>query len=821
VPDHERVTLLRDALALWRAEALAGLTNQWAVRMRDVWHREKLDAVIAWAHAELRVGKPDAVIGPLTELIEAHPLVEPLAAVLLRALCAAGRGAEALRLYATIRTLLRDELGADPGPELQELHGAILRGEFDPAAPLPAAPVTPVPAQLPLDIPAFTGRAEHLRRLAALLDDQSGRAGVTISTIAGTAGVGKTALAVHWAHQISARFPDGQLYVNLRGFDPSGSVMTPAEAIRGFLDAFGVPQQKIPADLPAQAALYRSVVSGKRVLVVLDNARNAEQVRPLLPGSPGCLVLVTSRNQLTSLVAAEGAQPLPLDLLTTDEARQLLTHRLGRSRVQAEPDSINEIIARCARLPLALSIVAARAATHPRLPVARLAGELRDARGGLDALDAGDAASNVRAVFSRSYEALAAPAARLFRLLGLHPGPDIAAPAAASLAGLPADAARALLTELTGAHMVAEQATGRYAFHDLLRSYASDLARSDASVARREPGAHDDVDHALRRMLDHYLHSAHTAALALNPARRTVALAPVQTGVTPEAFGDAAQALAWFSSEHAVLLGVVDLAARTGFDTHAWQLARTLTTYFNRQGHWRDWVATQRIALAAARRLAERAGQAHIHRDLGLAYVRLARYEDARTEFAHALDLYDELGDTDGQGNTYLDLADMCLQQDRPQETLEHCQRSLALYRRTGNRIGQASALNSLGWAYSRVGEHRQALHHCHEALVLQREIGDPWGLAATWHSIGYAHHQLGRHREAIACYENTLEFFPTIGDRYYEATTLTHLGDSHYAAHDCEPARAAWQRAATILDQLAHPDADQVRAKLRQLRAR
>ncbi|HET6211999.1 MAG TPA: BTAD domain-containing putative transcriptional regulator, partial [Micromonosporaceae bacterium] len=370
--DVERVTLLRDALGLWRGEPLGGLAGQWAVRTRQGWRQQHLDAVLAWARAELAVGNPAAVIGALTDLVGEHPLLEPLIAVLMRALYAAGHSAQALDLSTVTRQRLVQELGAEPGSELRQVQHGILRDDLDrhdmpPPPAVPAVAASVAPAQLPQDVPGFAGRQAALAQLDALLPAAGEPANtVVISAVSGTAGVGKTALAVYWAHQVRRRFPDGQLYVNLRGFDPSGSVMEPVEAVRGFLDALGVAPQRIPAGIDAQTALYRSLLAERRMLLVLDNACDAAQVRPLLPGAAGCLVLVTSRNRMSGLVATDGAHPLSLDLLTAAEARQLLARRLGADRIANEPRAVEEIIERCARLPLALTVVAARAATHPR-----------------------------------------------------------------------------------------------------------------------------------------------------------------------------------------------------------------------------------------------------------------------------------------------------------------------------------------------------------------------------------------------------------------------------------------------------------------------
>ena len=376
----------------------------------------------------------------------------------------------------------------------------------------------------------------------------------------GTAGADKTTLAVHWAHRTAARFPDGQLYVNLRGFDPDRPALDPAEAIRGFLDAFATPPGQIPTGFDAQVGLYRSVLAGKRVLVVLDNARDADQVRPLLPGAAGCIALVTSRNELTSLVATEGAQPLALDLMSSAEAHALLARRLGTSRVAEEHDAVREIIVRCARLPVALAIAAARAATNPHLPLAALATELRHEAGTLDALHAGDSSTDIRAVLSWSYQALTTDAATVFRLLGPHPGPDITLPAAASLTGFPDQRTHSALTALTRAYLLTEHSPGRYTVHDLLRAYAGEQGHLHDSAERRLA--------ALHHVFDHYLHAAYASALLLEPTRDPIEIAPPQPGVSPVKLESHDEAMAWFTTEHRVLLAAVEGATTAGFDTH-------------------------------------------------------------------------------------------------------------------------------------------------------------------------------------------------------------------------------------------------------------
>jgi tetratricopeptide (TPR) repeat protein len=674
-----------------------------------------------------------------------------------------------------------------------------------------------VPAQLPPDISTFTGRDHHLAVLHKLLPSHEDRrdtrhtaTAVVISAIDGTAGVGKTALAVHWAHQVRDRFPDGQLYVNLRGFDPSGQVMESATAVRGFLDALDIPTQRIPPDPDAQAALYRSLLVDKRMLIVADNARDTAQVRPLLPGAPGCLVLVTSRNQLTGLLAAHAADPLTLDLLTPDEARQLLADRLGADRTAAEPDAVEEIITACARLPLALALAAAHAAFRPDTPLHTLAEQLRDTRHRWDTLTGDDPTTDVQAVFSWSYQALTPPAARLFRLLGLHPGPDIGVPAAASLTGLPVNETRPLLDQLARANLLTEHSPDRYTLHDLLRAYATQLAHTTDTDQQRHTATH--------RILDHYLHTAYTADRLLYPGRDPLALAPPQPGVAPEHPADRAQALAWFTAERPVLLAAVDRATTTGFDTHTWQLAWALWDFLDRRGHWHDWADVGRAAVAAAGRLGDPTAQAYAHRNLALAYTRLGRLVDAHTQLSHALDRATQVGDQAGQAHTHLKLAYLWERRGHHAQALDHARRALDLYRAAGHQDGQADALNAVGWCHALLGDPQQALTSCQQALTLQQGLDDHIGQAATWDSLGYAHHHLGHHTHAVTCYQHALDLYRDLGDRYNEAVTLTNLGDTHHTAGNPTAARDAWQHALTILDDLDRPDADTVRTKLNAL---
>jgi DNA-binding SARP family transcriptional activator len=811
----EAAEALRAALRLWRGPVCDGLHSPFLDAQRDRLAESRIDVIEERIELELATGDHADLVPELRDLVAEHPVRERLRGLLMLALYRAGRQADALAVFRDTRRYLHEELGVEPGAVLQRLHQQILAADPElsgtaaagvTAAASPGAGLPrPLPAQLPHRIPDFTGRDAELSRLDALVAGDGGEAGtsVVITAIAGTAGVGKTALAVHWAHRISGRFPDGQLHVNLRGFDPTGVAMKPAEAIREFLDAFGITPQQLPTSLEAQAALYRSLLAGRRVLVLLDNAADEDQVRPLLPGSPGCLVIVTSRNQLPGLIVTDGAQPVVVDLLSAQEARQLLSRRIGEGRVLAETQAADDIIALCARLPLALMLVEARAATHPGFPLAVLATELRDAGGSLDAFDGADQATNVRAVFSWSYQRLSDSGRSLFRLLGLHFGPDIGTPAAASLAGLPERQIRSALAELARAHLVTERIPGRFAFHDLLRAYATEMAHT-----------HDSEDYrsaARRRMLEHYLHTASRADELLHrPRDRPFTLADSAPGVLRENLADPKEALAWFESEYAVLLTA--LRQTTGFDAHIWQLAWVLVSYMEYQAHWRDWRDTQLAALDASRRLSDRLGQAHSHRLLGTVSIQLGDHDRARTHLQHALDLFGELGDNVGQAVAHRNLAVQLDRQGRYREAIPHEEQALALYQAAGHDTGVGMALNGVGWFHAHLGDYRKALTYCQQAAELQREIGDHFGEAATYDSLGYAYRHLGQQTEAIACYEKAAYLSAGLGDRYNEADALSALGDAHQAFGD---SRAAWQRALTILEQLGDPRAVNIRARM------
>ncbi|MEU4524577.1 BTAD domain-containing putative transcriptional regulator [Amycolatopsis sp. NPDC024027] len=797
--DADRAAALAEALRGWRGPPLAGLHGDWAERVRTTWHRRRLDAAVSWGELELRLDRPGAVIGALPELAAEYPLAEPLEALLMRALHAVGRDAEAVERYAAVRNRLADALGTDPGSELRALHGELLRGELPPG---PRTAPAATPAQLPPDTPGFAGRERALRRLDEIKGERSPAPRIVV--LSGTAGVGKTALALHWAHAVAGEFPDGQLYVNLRGFDPTGSPVPPADAVRGFLEALAVPDDRIPRSPDAQVGLYRTLLANRRVLVVLDNAGAAGQVRPLLPGAPGSVVLVTSRDQLTGLVTA-GAHPLGVDLLDTAEARAVLRRRIGPDRITAEPAAADEIISLCAHLPLALAVVAARAAIHPGFGLAVLAGQLRDARG-LDEFADADPATDPRAVFSWSYLRLDPAAARLFRLFGVHPGPDIGTRAAASLAGLSTGRTRALLTELAHAHLIAEPVPGRYTLHDLLRAYAAELAHAEESPAGRTAAVH--------RMLGHYAHTAYLADGFLDPRLEVPPeLTPLPGGAEPERITEHRRALAWFEAEHRVLLQLVH--ADTEFDARVWELAWSMQRFLLRRGYWHDEIQALTAALAAARRLGDERKQAFAHLHLGGTHGRFGRDTEAVDDVRAALALYAGSGDVVGQAYAHRQSAWLLDRQGDAASALVHAEHALALFRAAGHRAGEATALNAVGWFHTLLGKHASAIEHCRQALDLQVELGDQMGATQSWHSIGYAHQQLGDHTRAIACYETALELVHGRGSLMTEARLRIELANLHRELGDLESARAGWRQAHDILAHLAHPDADEVLKRL------
>ena len=668
-----------------------------------------------------------------------------------------------------------------------------------------------VPQQLPPATAYFAGRAAALDRLDALAEQPAEHGAIIISAINGTAGVGKTALAIFWAQREAHRFPDGQLYLNLRGFEPGeGPPLDPADALYELLEGLGIPATDIPASLSARSARFRSEIAGTRRIIVLDNARDATQVRPLLPGSPTTLTLITSRDRLQSLAARGEAEPLPLLLMERDEAYELLVRRLGAARLEAEPAATERIIERCSRLPLALALVAARAAASPRLTLTDIADQLEQTADTLAAFTSHDPAADLRTVLTWSYDKLTPRTARLFRMLSLHTGPDIGVGAAASLAGVTLAEAERQLRELHEANLLEETAPNRFTRHDILATFALELIKAHDDLASR---------HAARgRLVDHYLHSAHRGAAYMFPLAGVVAVEPVKPDVVIAQIDDYATAWRWYRLERPNLMAVLNLAYAEQHFSEAWRLACCFEDYFKRSGHWGDWVSSQTIALAAAEVGNDLHGVAHCRHSRGRANTWLERYSEAESDLQAAIEAFASLGDKAGQAHAELDLAQMLSYDGRARDAIPYAQHGYELAVTLRDRGIEAKALNNGGYYHALVNEPHEALERCTRALAIFQDLGNERGQSNTLDSIGYAHSLLGDHRNAIRFYEQALPLRRKLGDRPDEAATLEHIGDSWLLLDNPSAARLAYQQALDILHELQHTDAENLRRKLRQI---
>ncbi len=785
--DDTAPNLFAQALGLWRGEPFAGLDNLWLDSVRTVLAHERLAAELEHTDLRLGQGKHAELVPELAARAAVHTLDERVATQLMLALHRAGRRVDALRHYEEFRQRLAAELSADPGPDLQRLHQRILTN--DPAAACPAAPPAAapmVPRQLPASPGPFAGRHAEL---ADLTETAAPGTALVITTIGGAGGIGKTWLALHWAHANVDRFPDGQLFVDLQGFSPEGTPLDPAVAVRGFLDALGLAPDRIPVDPPAQTALYRSTTVGRRMLIVADNAATADQVRPLLPGGNTNTVLVTSRRTLTGLLTRQGAQHLTLDTLTESDAYALLVRRIGAPRVTAEPEATAELIELCGGFPLALGIIAGRAHAHPVLPLADLVAELRDL--GLAALTDDDPAASLPTVLSWSYRALTTVQRTIFGLLGIVRSPDIGLPAAASLAALPDAQLRTVLRELEHTSLVQQTRHGRYRMHELIRHYATDTAYHDLTEDTRTA--------ALQRVLAFYTHTAYAAAHLLNPHRLPVPLDPPAPGVRPQPLADDTAALAWFTAEHPALLAAQHTAAHHGWHPTVWQLAWALTTFHIRLGYRHHQLAVWQAALDATARLSDTTIRGHAHRYLGNAYADLGRYEEGIGHLRKALALAEEHRNLGQQAHAHNGLSWALERCGDDRQAMVHDARALSLFRALNQPVGQAEALNSLGWHEARLGDYDSARTHCEAALALLRDHQNPDGESGILDSLGYIAHHTGQHEQAIDYYRQALAVRRTLGDTTAVAESLYALGHPHLALGEHEQTRAAWRESAML----------------------
>ena len=663
------------------------------------------------------------------------------------------------------------------------------------------------PQQLPVEAGDFMGRAAELKVLAGIARRVTGDGGTAAVVIEGTAGTGKTTLAKRAAHQVAHLFPDGQLWVSLRGFGDIGEPVTDGQALRGFLDAFGAGPGNQPLYADERAELYRGMLAGRRVLVVLDNARDAGQVQRLLPDSPGCLALVTTRARASGFSGA-GLHALRLGPFSDGEARDLLQRHLGADRVQAEPRAAAELSGLCGRLPLALEIAASRAAVNTGVPLASLADELHSR--GLRAGQAADPAVVTRTVFTASYARLSEDAARMFRMLGACPGPDISVPAAASLAAVTAGQARAALAELSAAHLAAEQQPGRFALHDLLHSYAAGLARAEEGAA--------GLDAAVRRLLDYYLRGMHAAVALIYPARPPVPLVPPPAGVQAERFGDRVRALAWCRAERVAAQSlVVHAAGHSGFGAYCWQLPWAMGPLLARGGFLHDYLAVQRIALAAARALDDPFGQGIANHEYAHACALLGEVGESGAHLTEALQWFTRAGDRAAAARTLNGMAQLLVQDGEYLRALEREQEALELRRTVGDPDEIAHSEETIGSIYSRLGRHEEAVRHCQRSIDISRETGSRALTADALATIASVHLGLADYGRAVACYMEVLVIYREIGDNAGIAEALTGLGDAQQAKGDIAAACASWRQARSILSGLPNADIQPVKARLAQ----
>jgi tetratricopeptide (TPR) repeat protein len=669
----------------------------------------------------------------------------------------------------------------------------------------------PIPAQLPHDVLGFTGREPELAALDCLAADR-GDAAVVISAIDGIAGIGKTGLAVHFAHRVAASFSDGQLFVNLRGFDPDQPPLAPRDVLPGFLRGLGADPSQLPADPDELAAMYRSMLSGRRILIVLDNAASAEQVRPLLPGTAGCLAIVTSRNRLSSLVARDGAQRLTLDVLTPDAAVSLITRIAGTERAAVDPAAVGKLAQLCGWLPLALRITADRAATHRHLTMTDLVEELALERDRLDALSTDEKTTQVRAVFSWSYQALTPGPARAFRLLSLHPGPDISAQAAAALLDAAVSETRQLLRTLTGGHLLEETGRDRYRFHDLVRVYAAECARAS------EPEPHRAA--AVRRLLTWYLHTADAFFRTFNPDNRHVPLDPPPPACRPPVFTTHRQAVDWAQGELANLVPIVRLAALVGDDASVWKFPVTLVPILGIQRRFGDLVPALHSALIATQQLGDRTAEAWVLTCCAEVYFQIDPTQAA--EYCQrALAISAEVGDAYGQwaapyleGICYLDLG-------RSSEALDCFQQALTAACRSSNLRAEGMSLDRLGLVDQQLGSFVTAIDLHRKALAILNQTHSRWPQAFAMQNLANAYRDQGCIGDAVDYYQRARTVFSEMGDHWAEATLLIELGQARKAAGQPDEARESWQSALNTFEEFGDARTDQVRALLLDLGAR
>ncbi|WP_020579309.1 AfsR/SARP family transcriptional regulator [Actinopolymorpha alba] len=803
----DAATLLRTALKPWRGPALGDAAEPIVRTERPRLDERRLAVVEDRIIADLALGRHSQLIGELTGLVTEHPLRESLRGHLMLALYRSGRQADALHLYHRGRRVLRDELGLDPSAQLQQLEQRILHSDPDLAqlasadsppfsAVLPTSPSPRSPCQLPLDIADFTGRDQQAAELGRLISRESGKpaASTVVAAIAGPGGIGKTALAVHCAHRLRSEFPDGQLYVDLRG--AGQSPLEPAAVLERFLRALGVDGGGIPDELAECATIYRDLVADRRVLVVLDNAASERQIRPLLPGSPSCAALITSRTRLGAL---EGAHHIELDVLQEQAAADLLTRVVGPARVAEDVPAAKEIADLCGHLPLALRIAAARLAARPHWSLSRLVDRLSDERRRLDELVAGDLA--VRTSLATSYQGLTGKAQRMFQLLGCLDLPDFTSSVAGALLDTPADIADDLVETLADArllHPSRNDETGqlRYRFHDLVRLYARDLADAELDGSDRLE--------AIQRGFHYYLGTTRNAADVLSPAtedRSSIGILAGELRSSGSTFAARAVAAAWVDAEVANLLAVANQAISDP-EHHpiVVGLSAAAAGPLNVRHRQRTLIELARLAIDAARTTGDERGLAQATNDLAIGYMNTGQVEAALEHAEQAMRYWTLNRDPISQAATLNIIGNLWSQHGDPNLALDNYRQALDIRRRLGHREAQAAILSNLAETLAQEGQCEEALEHLDEALNLYRSEKSVGGEGLVLGTIGKTQLHAGDPARAIDSFERALPLVCLAGQRHFEADFRWHLGTAHHAVGNHEQARASKRQALEIL---------------------
>jgi DNA-binding SARP family transcriptional activator len=791
------------ALALWPGPALTGVDGDLGRHVATL-DEERVQALEERIDLELAAGGSRRLVPELSDLVRQYPHRESLHRALMLALYHSDRQADALAAYRHARRLLHDELGIEPGPELQRLHQAILSRDSTLHAAPKLAPARRsstddlAPRELPAAVAEFTGRADALKVLDQLLDSANGApAPAVIAAVAGTAGVGKTALAVHWAHQVTDRFPDGQLYLNLRGYTTEPP-LRPVEALSLLLRSLGTAPEQIPTEEVPAAALYRTKLAQRRMLILLDNARSVDQVRPLLPGSPSCFVLVTSRDRLTGLVARDGARRIALDVLTPVETHTLLARLVGHERLEAEPDAVAGVAKACARLPLALRIAAAHLSQHPGRSLADYVAELSTGDR-LVALTAdGDEETAVRSAMETSYQALPVEIRRAFRLLGLVPGPDFSPAAVAAMASAPVERAARWLSHMAGAHLVEEHVAGRYTFHDLLRLYAGQLAADEDSI--------EECDRATSRLLDHYMYTSELAAELLYPLMTRLPVPPIDRTHQTLTFSSAADALKWLDIERSNLVTAVNHAANKHPARFTWLMASCLRGYFWRSRYNVDWMTVANAATVVADAAGDLQGQAVARHTLADAHYSASRYPEAQAHYTAAVGLAKKAGWVDGEATIHCSLGILHRALGQLPEAAEHLTAALSLPSRLPGL--QSSCNTNLGVVSHELGQLERSIDHLTKALAVDRKMHSGFSEGNNLVNLGCVYYDLGRLELAREHGEAALKLHRRFGNKPGEVGTLGMLAEVHAVAGRPDDAlyhaRASHELATAIEDHVS-----------------